>query len=93
MPPMPDRLPPWCPTSSDRLRRETHRPPAKMFQNVRIADKKVGWIDKLDQVSKIVERWPEWIKRAAGFEADAEYDNTTKTQAMKVNMKDFAALF
>ncbi len=33
---------------------------------------KEGWLDRqFDQVSKNVESWPQWMKRAAGFESSA----------------------
>lgn len=34
---------------------------------------KDGWLNRqLDQVSKNVDRWPAWMKHAAGFDSEAE---------------------
>ena len=33
---------------------------------------KAGWLNRqFDQVSKNVSEWPDWMKRAAGFEEEA----------------------
>ena len=45
---------------------------------------KPGWLNRqFDQVSKNVDSWPDWMKRAAGFDNEASSspsDNTADTQ-------------
>ena len=45
---------------------------------------KPGWLNRqFDQVSKNVDSWPDWMKRAAGFDnevASTPSDNTADTQ-------------
>jgi hypothetical protein len=42
---------------------------------------KPGWLNRqFDQVSKNVEVWPDWMKRAAGFETGGEdHQSVTNT--------------
>lgn len=38
---------------------------------------KPGWLNRqFDQVSKNVDSWPDWMKRAAGFEDNATSSNS-----------------
>ena len=42
---------------------------------------KEGWLNRqMDQVSKNVESWPDWMKRAGGIAADDESEITSTEQ-------------
>ena len=40
---------------------------------------KDGWLNRqMDQVSKNVDTWPDWMKRAGGFEANESKESSTQ---------------
>jgi hypothetical protein len=50
---------------------------------------KEGWLDRqFDQVSKNVESWPEWMRRAAGFGAADERDNAANNSPKKDSARE-----